>query len=182
MNILQLFDNRPFIRAVILHFIFFMIVYGIIQIGYCILYRAKNKKIELRQIIGMMYLTFVLALTMTPLEINFNWEEWRERIQLVPFDTVTRYWPLDGEYSTYNLVGNTLLMIPMIPILTNAFGIYSLKRAFGFTLFFVMIIEVLQLFATRTRAMDIDDVILNMGGFIVSFLIWIILKKIKISR
>lgn len=183
MNILTLLEDRPFVREVLLHFVLFMFIYIIIRVGYLILSKGKRSTVnEVKYLIGMVYINFVLALTMTPLHLNFDWVSIHSRIQIIPFDTVTRYWPLDGEYSLYNIVGNFIMMFPMLPILTYSFNITSIKKATIFTAFFILSVEVLQLFLTTTRAFDIDDFILNFAGFLVSILVWQIVKSVRIAK
>jgi|GEM_PF-2616615 len=183
MNILTLLADRPFVSEVLLHFILFMFIYIIIRIGYLILKKGKHSTSnEVRYLIGMVYINFVIALTLTPLHLQINWDSIISRIQIIPFDTVTRYWPLDGEYSLYNIVGNFLMMFPMLPILTYAFNVTSIKKATLFTAFFIVAIEIMQLFLTSTRACDIDDFILNFGGFLVSIIIWQMIKSIRVAK
>src|SRR5699024_10356338 len=129
--------------------------------GYLILYKGKIIwSNELKAFVGIVYINFVIALTMTPLNLTLDMNSIRSRIQIIPFDTVTRYWPLDGEYSLYNILGNFLMMFPMLPILTYSFKIISIKKATLFTAFFIVSIEMMQLFFTSSRACDIDDFIL----------------------
>jgi len=187
MNMLDLLtslDHRPFVRQIILQYVLFMLIYIVMRIGYLLLQRRRLELVdEVRYFVGMGYLTAVLALTLTPLAFNFDLRGMVPRIQLVPFDTVTRYWPLEGEYSIYNIVGNFLMMFPMFPVLTYCFRVGSVKETAVFTAFFIVGIETMQLVLTATRACDIDDFILNFGGFIVSIYVWkFILRMWKYKR
>ncbi len=182
MNFFELLENRPFVGNVLKQYILFMLLYVVIRIAYLILQGKWNHKKEISYFIGMLYLNFVIALTMTPLELTMDRVSIAERIQLVPFDTVTRYWPLDGEYSLYNIIGNLILMIPILPVLRYCFDVKSIKKAFFFTIFFTLSIEVLQLFFTTARAFDVDDIILNITGFCISAVIWWLLQKVKVVK
>jgi VanZ like family. len=182
MAVIKLFEDRPFVTRVLTHFLLYMLLYIIIRIGYLIISKQRLKKDELANFIGMMYITFVLALTISPLDLTLNSANIQARIQLVPFDTVTRYWPLDGEYSFYNIIGNLLLMFPILPILTYSFKVKSYKVACFFVTYFVIFIEIMQLFFTTTRACDIDDFILNIIGFLLSSIIWRFLQRIKVVQ
>lgn len=186
MNILILLEsleNRPFVSDILLHYVLFMVMYCILRIGFLILQTGKwSLASDFRYFVGMLYINFVIALTMTPLHLNFNVASMVSRMQLVPFDTVTRYWPMDGEYSLYNIIGNFLMMFPMLPILTYGFRVKSLKKATLFTAFFILAIELMQLVLTDTRAFDIDDFILNFGGFLVSIIVWQFIKRVKLAK
>lgn len=183
MNLLVLFEDRPFVISVLIHYFIFMLLYVLIRIGWILLQSGKrNNKSELKYFCGMLYINFVLALTMTPLHLTADLDSIISRIQLVPFDTVSRYWPMDGEYSIYNIIGNILMMFPILPILTSCFNVKYIRQAFIFTVFFTVSIELLQLILTSTRAFDVDDIILNIGGFLVSALLWKLFKSIKIAK
>ncbi len=183
MNILFLLENRPFVHGVVLQLIISLMVYVLARVGYIILTGTKkNLKTEVKYFIGMSYISFVLALTMTYLDLTLDLSTIQYRINLIPFDTVTRYWPLDGEYSVYNLIGNFIIMFPMLPILSYSFNVTSFKKAALFTAFFIFAIEFMQLFVTTTRAFDVDDFILNFGGFLVSGLLWTLIKKVQTPK
>lgn len=181
MNIFTLLNNRPFVASVLMHYVLFMLLYIMIRICVLFITHKRAGKGELRYFFGMLYINFVLALTFTPVDFTLNIPDILSRIQLIPFDTVTRFWPLDGEYSLYNIIGNVLLMIPILPVLTYNFKMTSIKTAAAFTAVFIICIEVGQLFFTTTRICDIDDFILNMLGFFLSALLWNIIKKVRIA-
>jgi len=186
MNILDLLtslEDRPFIQQILLQYFLFMVICVIIRIGYVILNPGKlSLRHSFRYFVGMAYLNFVLALTLTPLHLNYDVGSMLARTQLVPFDTVTRYWPMDGEYSLYNIVGNFLMMFPMLPVLTYSFRVKSIKIALLFTAFFIIMIEIMQLVLTTTRTCDIDDFILNFSGFVLTIFIWKIIQRIRLAN
>jgi glycopeptide antibiotics resistance protein len=189
MNVLTLLTNleqRPFIRQILLQYILFMVIYFVLRVAYLFLSGHKwSLNDGLKYFVCALYFNFVLALTLTPLDINFSLASMVERIQLVPFDTVSRFWPLEGEYSLYNIVGNFLMMFPLFPVLQYSFGVNDHSRALRFTALFIIAIEFLQLVLTRTRALDIDDFILNFGGFCVSLFIWRLIerwRKVKLAN
>lgn len=180
MNLFTLIEDRPFVSSVIEHFFLFMLLYVMIRISVVLINKGRFAKNEFRYFVGMLYFSFVLAITFTPVDFTTDWGSIISRIQLIPFDTVTRYWPLDGDYSLYNIIGNVILMIPILPILTTNFGIGTFGNAIRFTVVFILFIEIGQLFFTTTRVFDVDDFILNMLGFFISALLWQIMKKVKV--
>ncbi|RXI96532.1 VanZ family protein [Anaerobacillus alkaliphilus] len=100
-------------------------------------------------------------------------------ISLLPFETILYY--LFGEVSFlvsfYNLAANIGLFIP--------FGVYyryiTMKASFpillGFAIVAICLIEGLQ-FITKRGSLDIDDLILNVGGICLGYWLQPIVKKI----
>jgi len=180
LTVLTSLDHRPFIRQILLQYILFMVIYFIIRAAYLFLSGHRwSLHDAMKYFVCASYFNFVLALTLTPLDVNFAIHSMIERIQLVPFDTVTRYWPLEGEYSLYNIVGNFLMMVPLFPVLKYTFGVISYKKASCFTAAFIMGVELMQLVLTRTRTLDIDDFILNFCGFLVSLFVWHTIERLR---
>lgn len=177
---LELLSNRPFVRSILMHYILFVCLYILIRIAINILF-AKNIKIkkEMGYFIGALYFMLVLGLTLSPIEVTFDFPSIQERIQLVPFDTVPRYLDLQGEYSIYNIIGNIILFFPLVLVLRYCFGVYSWKRSLVFAVFFITSIEVAQLFFTTIRAFDVDDFILNLSGFLFSLIVVSLFSKRK---
>jgi glycopeptide antibiotics resistance protein len=104
-----------------------------------------------------------------------------QSINLVPFSTITfyLYGNVNGLISFYNLAANIGLFIP--------FGIFlKMKERTIFQLvyipiLFISLIELLQYFTAR-GSLDIDDLILNVLGFFIGYLLYPFFTKIfKIS-
>ena len=107
------------------------------------------------------------------------------RYNLVPFREIERFWVYRRElgiHSFYNLAGNILGFVPagfFIPIL------WEPKRGFLFTVCLTfqmsLLVEILQLLF-RVGSFDVDDLILNLSGMSVGFLIYTIGAAIKNKR
>ena len=103
--------------------------------------------------------------------------QWENTTNLSPFKTIqTMLQIYDNPYYSnmiahINLYGNILIFMPFsffIPYLFSAMR--KPRRFLRFMLFLIVLVEVLQLF-TFSGSMDIDDVILNYFGVLISFYI-----------
>ena len=123
---------------------------------------------------------------------SFDWVEglsYREQlsrnISLTPFLTIGNYWKVvcRREYDSLffhcviNLAGNVVLFIPIGYFLPRLW----MKMRNFFVFFFtctlsICLVETLQLL-TLLGSMDIDDLILNLGGMIFGYLLFMIFKK-----
>ena len=98
----------------------------------------------------------------------------------VPFKTIKmyiQYYDLPGLRSFANLFGNVLVFVPvglMLPMVHRASK--NIIVAIVNTLFFIVGIEVFQLFS-NFGAFDVDDIILNMFGILIGSCIYKIVRK-----
>lgn len=135
----------------------------------------------------ILYLVLVITLTLfdtswgrngIKLKNIDNLKNIKEYINLKPFKTIKGYLSYyDGFFSsrhvTLNLFGNFLAFMPMSIFLPLLFKKQNKWYIFLFTMIFMITsIEILQ-FITGSGRCDIDDLILNVGG---AFLLYIILK------
>lgn len=107
------------------------------------------------------------------------------RTNLIPFATITHQLSLIAEGSArtrhcvVNLVGNVIMFIPLGLLMPP---IWKKLASFGRFILAVPIIilcvEVIQLF-TLLGSMDIDDLILNVLGAAIGFVIYKAIRKIK---
>ena len=111
------------------------------------------------------------------------WERLRDRVNLIPFYTITAQINLGtGSYgrrtALRNLAANLLLFVPMGFFLPMVFR--KLRR-FGscirLWLGMILSIEIIQLL-TLQGSFDVDDVILNTLGFIAGYIVFLIAKVI----
>lgn len=109
----------------------------------------------------------------------------RENMNLIPFHTVGNYWKVIRRmeftplffHCVINLGGNIFLFIPIGYFLPKLWSM--LRKFFPFLLTCVMaivLVELLQL-VTLLGSLDIDDLILNLFGMLVGYLIFMISKK-----
>ena len=106
-------------------------------------------------------------------------------INLTPLVTIRRYWyilqtSVDRallNHAVINLVGNVVMFVPLGIFLPGIF----LKKPTFFGCFFAVVliiaaVEAIQFF-TLLGSLDIDDLILNLAGAIVGYIIWRICNK-----
>ena len=103
-----------------------------------------------------------------------------QNINLTPLATIRDYWNVvfyrsNDAYFVHcfiNLAGNVLLFIPAGWLLPKIFPIQrNFFRFFATCTGLILLVETLQLF-TLLGSFDIDDVILNLDGMIVGFLVY----------
>ena len=165
----------------------------------------KPMKINLYIFFGM-YLILLITLTLFDslwLRDGSNIKDFstymKESMNLLPFKTIfTFIGQFDSMYSTrqifLNLFGNFIAFMPMALFLPLLFKRQKKFRNFVFTMFiFILGIEFLQLI-TRSGRFDIDDLILNLSGGCLAYLIFnvsyvrdfigniFLLEKNKISK
>ena len=97
---------------------------------------------------------------------------------IIPFKSIIRYIKalFDGSMNMSipitNLAGNLILFLPMgiyLPFFIkkiNKIGIYSI-----YIIIVIFLVEIIQLL-TRRGIFDIDDLILNMSGALIGYVIW----------
>ena len=112
-------------------------------------------------------------------------QQMRESMNLIPFHTVGNYWKVIRRmeftplffHCVINLGGNIFLFSPIGYFLPKLWPM--LRKFFPFLLTCVMaivLVELLQL-VTLLGSLDIDDLILNLFGMLVGYLIFMISKK-----
>lgn len=104
-----------------------------------------------------------------------NPQEWG--VNFIPFHTIKKYLHhVGGLHSFTNIFGNIIISIPMgfgLPLLWHRFS--KFKSTLGFSAMFFTIIEFLQHFVGRST--DIDDLILNLIGISIGYLIYRLLEE-----
>ncbi len=104
-------------------------------------------------------------------------------ISLLPFETIFYYFSGEVQFlvALYNLAANIGLFVP--------FGLYyryvikkpTLLRLLGISIVAICVIEGMQ-FLTKRGSLDIDDLILNVAGFCIGYLLQPFVKKVVIVR
>lgn len=138
------------------------------------------------RLFGVFYAAWVISMTLLPVELGPPGSgvgldpHWRNSVNLVPFKTVQLYLQSDlGTIAWANLLGNLLLLVPLGALGPVAWRkLDRFGRILGAGLGISLTIEVLQ-FAKRfvdalgmTRSVDVDDVILNVAGAVVGYVLY----------
>ena len=109
----------------------------------------------------------------------------RSNMNLVPFHTIASYWKVVKRmefgpmfyHCFINLGGNIILFIPIGYFLPRLWK--PMRNFFVFLLTCVLsitLVELLQL-VMLLGSLDIDDLILNLGGMILGYILFMIIKK-----
>lgn len=145
--------------------------------------KLKDKK-ERKQILIFYLMFYTLALLGFTFANFRNSELITEGIMktgynLIPFHTITVLFTSSLGFKTalYNIIGNFLMLTPLsilLPLINNKF-----KRITNFLITIIIVclsIELTQ-YITRIGNLDVDDIILNVSG---SLMIYIIIVKTKL--
>ncbi len=95
---------------------------------------------------------------------------------LIPFRSIGEQMAHFSEgWARFNLLGNVIPFIPfgfLLPVVWRKANTFM--KVFIFGISFILLIEIFQ-FLTRLGSFDIDDIILNMAGIIIGYLmIWVV--------
>ncbi|MGD6940680.1 VanZ family protein [Cytobacillus gottheilii] len=151
---------------------------------------------EMLNFLFAIYICMVISVTLFPLPIGFDYqnENLFRSVNLVPLVTIIENISLigtayDGDtlfmiaLILINVGGNILLLMPLgflAPILWREFRHF--KKVILLSLVVSITIELLQLlessFGRGGRVTDIDDVICNVLGAIIGYLIYVLIMKI----
>lgn len=154
----------------------------------------KNKRFDIKReaVLLLVYICIVVVSRFTffpfskvngviqPLVLDVN-KAFPFRINILPFVYLFDY-PTLSE-ALLNLIGNTTMFIPLgivWPIVWNKLDTHT--KVIGAGIGFSLCIELLQL-PFFDRVTDVDDLILNSSGFIIGYLLYLIvrffIKKVK---
>ena len=120
------------------------------------------------------------------------WEQVKMNVNLIPFNTISQYAYLLIEktnvhllpHAFINLFGNVVVFIPLgifLPFLCEK--LQSFKWLLLCSIAIILMVELIQLF-TLMGSFDIDDLILNLFGIMIGFLLLRLLTLLcsKINR
>lgn len=151
--------------------IIFLAIITIIRIAYL---RHNGKKFVLhKEVFFLIFIAYILLLYQL---VTFKEAEYGNCSNLMPFKEIFRY---DiGTEGFYNqVIGNIILLIPFGFFVTDYVKITKIRTIFLLTLLTSGIIETTQYFIGR--CFDVDDIILNVLGGVIGFLLYIGLSAIR---
>jgi glycopeptide antibiotics resistance protein len=108
------------------------------------------------------------------------WQELRDNLILEPFDTIRRFlWVLRHSssrgmvtHAVINLAGNVIMFVPLgffVPVLWEKLRKFG--RHFLTMTAVILAVELVQLF-TLLGTCDVDDLLLNLVGTTLGFMLW----------
>ena len=151
-----------------------MVIIGVIVISLRLGYLLKQGKriVIYKEVMSLIFIIYVLCLYYIVTYKNINYGG----VNLVPFKEMFRYSFMSDKFIK-NIIGNIVLFIPY-----GYFSSYFLNnKKFSFnvllTLIVTLSIELVQYNIGRT--FDIDDIILNVIGGVIGFIVYIALDAVK---
>ena len=113
------------------------------------------------------------------------WQAVQDNFNIIPFYTIDNYVNVIVNYPNsslfvhcfINLVGNVVMFIPAGWLLPRLFA--PMRKFFRFLLtcfVSILLVEVFQLF-TLLGSFDVDDIILNLAGMIIGFIVYLCKRK-----
>lgn len=155
-----------------------IIIFPCLMLLFYLLYYEKDKKIIWYYL--MLYITMLIGFTFSNNRVNYltiNNILKREN-NLVPFVSMINLFKYSKRTFLYNVLGNLLMLTPLavlLPLLNDKFK--RVKNYFFCVLILTIIIESAQ-YIFKLGSFDIDDIILNVGGTV---LFYIIIYKSKLK-
>lgn len=151
--------------------VIFIVIISTIRITYLSIH--KEKVCFYKEFLNLMFIIYVLMLytLLTNVETNVN-----SGYNLVPFTEILRY-DVGSKLFIYNVVGNILLFVPFGYFVSGYLKATKVSHILAVSIISSAIVEVVQL--QIGRSFDVDDIILNVTGAILGFLIYIGLCAIK---
>ncbi len=150
--------------------VIFLSIIIIVRFAYLLI--NHKKMVFYEEIITLCFLIYVLML----FEFLTSTETGTHGLNLVPFTEITRY-RFGSSLFIYNVIGNVVLFMPFGYFVAYYCKVKNVFPIFIIATFTSFIIELVQL--KIGRAFDIDDIILNVLGGIIGYLIYAIFMSLK---
>lgn len=154
--------------------------------------KKKKQALDSTPLLRFLFVVYVAFLLWLLFDRTDRWgseiayaQQLRSNMNLVPFHTIGNYWTVVKRmeltplfyHCVINLGGNVFLFIPIGYFLPRLWP--ALRNFFAFLLtctLAITLVELLQL-VTLLGSLDVDDLILNLFGMTVGYLLFIICKK-----
>ena len=151
-----------------------LVIFLIVIILLRIMYLKQNKKkfVFHEELILLLFVTYILLLfeLVTIRDVEFGGVNW------MPFREILRY-DFGTDLFYRQVIGNIILFIPFGYFATYYSKLTKIRQIFFITFITSTTIEVVQRFIGRS--FDVDDIILNVVGGIIGFLLFIGLDAIR---
>lgn len=151
-----------------------LVIFLIVIIMLRIMYLKQNKKkfVFHEELILLLFVTYILLLfeLVTIRDVEFGGVNW------MPFREILRY-DFGSDLFYRQVIGNIILFIPFGYFATYYSKLTKIRHIFFITFVTSTTIEVVQRFIGRS--FDVDDIILNVVGGIIGFLLFIGLDAIR---
>ena len=166
--------------------VFVTLLWVLFRMIHCFAGKKFDLKHELQLFLVYICIMVIMRITFFPFEkiegkiqpLLFSFENiFPFKINLVPFINLFDY--PEKRSAWLNIIGNTTMFIPVGIIWPSVFKkLDSHKKVILSGIGFSAFVEILQL-PFFDRVTDIDDLILNSAGFILGYLIYLLIKKLR---
>ncbi len=149
----------------------FLVVIILIRVMY--LHNSHEKFVFYKEFLNLIFIIYALLLyrLLTNTELNAS-----SGMNLVPFQEILRYQV--GSHNFYlNVIGNIVIFIPFGYYVSSYIKASKVSHILIVSVITSVVVEFVQKYIGRS--FDIDDIILNVTGAIVGFLLFIGLSAIK---
>lgn len=151
--------------------VIFVVILSTIRLTYLSIH--KEKFIFYKEFLNLIFIIYVLLLyqLLTNVETNTS-----GGYNIIPFTEITRY-EVGSKLFMYNVIGNIVIFIPFGYFVSGYIKASKVSHILAVSVISSLTVEVVQL--QIGRSFDIDDIILNVCGAIIGFLLYIGLCAIK---
>jgi glycopeptide antibiotics resistance protein len=132
-----------------------------------------EKFVFYREFLNLLFIVYILLLyqLLTSTELNHN-----GGLNLIPFTEIFRY-KIGSTLFIYNVVGNILIFVPFGYFVSGYVKASRVSHILFISVISSLVVELVQY--QIGRSFDVDDIILNVFGSILGFLLFIGLTAIK---
>jgi glycopeptide antibiotics resistance protein len=132
-----------------------------------------EKFVFYREFLNLLFIVYILLLyqLLTSTELNHN-----GGLNLIPFTEIFRY-KIGSTLFIYNVVGNILIFVPFGYFVSGYVKASRVSHILFISVISSVVVELVQY--QIGRSFDVDDIILNVFGSILGFLLFIGLTAIK---
>lgn len=132
-----------------------------------------EKFVFYREFLNLLFIIYILLLyqLLTSTELNHN-----GGLNLIPFTEIFRY-KIGSTLFIYNVVGNILIFVPFGYFVSGYVKASRVSHILFISVISSLVVELVQY--QIGRSFDVDDIILNVFGSILGFLLFIGLTAIK---
>lgn len=135
--------------------------------------RNNSKKLVIyEELLSLAFLVYIFLL----FELVTNTELGGRGVNIIPFTEIFRY-KIGSDLFYHNVIGNIVIFIPFGFFISRYINAKKLSSIVLISFISSLTIEIVQL--QIGRAMDIDDILLNVVGAIIGFLAFVALRAIK---
>ena len=149
----------------------FLVVLILIRLMY--IHNSSEKFVFYKEFLNLLFIIYALLLyrLLTNTELNSS-----SGMNLVPFQEILRY-PIGSPGFNKNVIGNILIFIPFGYFVSSYIKASKVSHILIVSVTTSLVVEFVQKYIGRS--FDIDDVLLNVTGAIIGFLLFIGLTAIK---